>query len=215
MRHHALLPIIFALTLGACDGAEFRRPQDSGPSRALLAPDPLAVVALAPDTFNIVFETSKGDIEVAVRRAWSPLAVDRLHYLVTNNFFSGVRFHRVIEGYIAQFGLSGYPAVTAAFRSRPLPDEPRMMSNRLGTLSFAHSGPNTRTTQLFFNMRDNPDLDGEGFSPVGRIVRGVELLPQFFSDHGRALVQERIENEGNAYIQRYTRLDSIVRASIR
>ncbi|MEK7821642.1 MAG: peptidylprolyl isomerase, partial [Planctomycetota bacterium] len=49
-------------------------------------------------------------------------------------------------------------------------------TNARGTITFATGGPNTRTTQLFINYRDNGRLDGMGFSHFGKVVEGMEAV---------------------------------------
>ncbi len=179
---------------------------------ALVSPDPAALAAAAPDSFNLVFATSKGDVEVRLRREWSPLGVDRLHYLATNGFFEGARFFRVVPGFVVQFGLSGRPDVDEAFKRLMIADDSVRETNRRGTLVFATSGPNTRTTQLFINLADNAPLDERGFSPMGEVVRGMDVVDQINSEYGeQSNIQGRIEREGNDFFrERFPALDSII-----
>ena len=59
------------------------------------------------DSFDVEVVTSEGTIGLRFYRDWSPLGVDRAHYLFGNNFYEGARFYRVVEGFVAQFGGSG------------------------------------------------------------------------------------------------------------
>lgn len=185
------------------------------PSAAVLSPDIAALRSPAPDSFNIVFETSQGDIDVAVARAWAPRGVDRLYYLTTHGFFDAMRFYKVQRDFIAQFGYSGDARVTAVWDTMSLQDDPATQPTAAGTLAFATRGANTRTTQLFFNLRDNSGLEQSGLAVVGRIVRGQDVLPRLYDVHGQGLGEDRIRTEGNAYLDRFTNLDYIVRATVK
>ena len=95
-----------------------------------------------------------------------------------------------------------------------------LQSNVRGMISFATAGPNTRTTQVFINFRDNSRLDGMGFSPFGRVVEGMDVVDRLYAGYGegapqgRGPRQDRIEAEGNAYLEReFPRLDYVRRAS--
>lgn len=176
---------------------------------------PAASPPQAPDSFRVRFETSRGDFIVAVTRAWSPVGADRFHEMVTKNYFSGVRFFRVVPGFVAQFGMHGDTAVNAAWRGARIADEAVQQSNVRGTIVFATSGPNTRSNQLFINLADNARLDGMGFSPFGRVVEGMEVVESINAEYGERPNQAQIGGEGNAYLEReFPRLDYIRAAAI-
>src|SRR3989441_13326936 len=78
----------------------------------------------APDSFRARFSTTQGDFVIAVHRAWAPHGADRFYNLVRSGFYDGVRFFRVIPGFMAQFGIHGDTGVTTAWRGRAIPGEP-------------------------------------------------------------------------------------------
>src|ERR1051325_9200628 len=165
--------------------------------------------ATAPASFHVRFETSAGAFVVEVTRAWAPPGADRLSELVRQGFF------RVVPGFVVQFGLSGDPAVSARWHAATIPDDPVTQHNTRGTLTFATAGPNTRTTQLFINYRDNIRLDGMGFAPLGRVVEGMDVVDHIYAGYGERPDQAQIEARGNAYLAAaFPRLDSITRATI-
>lgn len=220
--------VLSLLALGACKGGDTKAAETSpaatpatapaGPSAALTKPDSAALSAPSPDKYTVVFTTSKGDVEVAVERALAPLGADRLYYMANNGFFTGARFFRVVPGFMAQFGLSGIPEVDAAFDKFPLKDDPRKMSNSKGTLAFATAGPNTRTTQMFINLVDNgPQLDHQGFAPVGKVAVGMDVVEKLLSGYGETSnVQDMIMSKGNQYLStHFPELDSIVTAKVK
>jgi peptidyl-prolyl cis-trans isomerase A (cyclophilin A) len=147
--------------------------------------------------------------------------VDRFYELVASGFYDNVRFFRVLPGFVAQFGIHGDPAVAEAWEKMSIPDDPVVQSNKRGTVSFATAGPNTRTTQLFINYRDNPALDGMGFSPIGEVVEGMQVVDSLYAGYGegppdgRGPDQGRIRREGNSYLEReFPKLDYIRTARI-
>ncbi len=176
----------------------------------------------APDVFQARLDTSQGAIVVELRREWAPLGVDRFFTLVKAGYFDEARFFRVRAGRFAQFGVNRDPEVSQAWRSRSLPDEPRVLENKRGTLAFAFAVKDGRTTQLFFNLVDNPDGDKEPFVPIGRIVQGIDVPDKLYAEYGetagggiRAGRQARLFEEGNAFLAReFPKLDWIRRASI-
>jgi peptidyl-prolyl cis-trans isomerase A (cyclophilin A) len=175
----------------------------------------------APDTFRVAFETTRGDFVVEARRDWAPHGVDRFYNLVREGFYDGVRFFRVIDGFMAQFGISADPAVAGAWQGARIPDDPVVASNSRGRISFAMAGPGSRTTQLFINYDDNSRLDDMGFSPIGEVVEGMEIVDSLHAGYGegaprgRGPDQGRIQREGNAYLEEeFPDLDWIRSATI-
>jgi len=211
--------LLAALAVGvsALAGCE-RSPRPSNPS---YMPRPDQPAPRAPETFRVRFETSRGPFVVEAHRNWSPHGVDRFYQLVSSGFYDGVRFFRVIPGFVAQFGIHGDPTVAAAWENMVIPDDSVVQSNTRGTISFATAGPNTRTTQLFINYRDNLALDRMGFSPIATVIEGMNVVDSLYGGYGdgppdgRGPDQGRITREGNRYLEReFPKLDFIRTARI-
>jgi peptidyl-prolyl cis-trans isomerase A (cyclophilin A) len=169
----------------------------------------------APDSFRVAFETSKGSFIVAVNRSWSPHGADRFHELAANHFFDDQRFFRVLSGYIAQFGASGDPKINDLWEGKKIPDDPRTRTNARGTVSFAAEGTDSRTHQLFINLKDNPKLDAQNFIPIGRVVEGMEVVDALDDDYGESPKYHLIATLGNSYLRRmFPKLDYIKTARV-
>lgn len=204
-----------AVTLGAC----FHHV-------TLLNPADKAFSRIAPDSFDVEMRTTKGTMLVRVRRDWSPNGADRFYALVDHGFFRQVAFHRTIRNFVAQFGIHGDTGITHAWNGKGVPDDTVRTSNVRGTMAFARGGPNTRTTQLFFNLVDNARLDTLnkfGFPPIGRIVEGLAVMDSLNWEYsgtrgGQSFPgpsQDSIGRQGNAYLRRaFPRLDYIIDAKV-
>jgi len=192
--------------------------QDKNP---LLDPKSAAVNLTAPAEFKVKLETSKGDVVLKITREWAPKGADRFYSLVKNGFYDECRFYRVLPKYVAQFGIHGDPAVSGKWREVPIDDDPVKQKNTRGRLTFAKSGPNTRTTNLFLNLKDSANLDPQGFAPIGEVVEGMDVADQLHSGYGdgapkgRGPSQKRIYEEGNAWLKKdFKDLDYIKTAKI-
>jgi peptidyl-prolyl cis-trans isomerase A (cyclophilin A) len=159
------------------------------------------------------------------QRAWSPLGVDRIHFLISQGYYDGARFFRVVPGFVVQWGISGDPAVNKVWDDRNVPDEPVRQSNTRGRVSFARGGPNTRSVQLYVNLADNSRLDTTstfGFPPLGEIREGMALMDSMYAGYscrrgsqGTCPSQDSIQALGDAYLSRvHPLLDYIRRARI-
>jgi peptidyl-prolyl cis-trans isomerase A (cyclophilin A) len=183
--------------------------------------DPAALNAQAPAVYKAKFETSKGPFVIEVNRDWAPRGADRFYNLVKNGFFDNARFFRVIQGFMVQFGINGDPAIAGVWRDADIKDDPVKQSNARGTITFATAGPNTRTTQVFINFADNAPLDGQGFSPFGKVVSGMEVVDSLYGGYGEGAPngngpdQGRVQQQGNAYLEQdFPKLDFINTATI-
>ncbi len=199
MKHATTLAALLALLAAGCR-----------------KPPPKVVV---PETFSVKFETSQGDFVVEANRAWAPHGVDRFHELVRNHYFDQNRFFRVLPGFIAQFGAHRDFNVHAKWRELYIVDDPPREKNQRGTLAFAKSGPNTRTTEVFINLADNASLDADNFVPFAKITQGLEVIDKLYSGYGEMrpegkwIDRSRVEEETNEYlVQRFPKLDYITRA---
>ena len=84
-----------------------------------------------------------------------------------------------------------------------------------GTLTYAHEGPNTRSHQLFFNLKDNPKLDPQGFVPIGRVVEGMGVLDSLYDEYGDTPKYRLVATLGNEYLHRmFPRMDYIKSARV-
>jgi peptidyl-prolyl cis-trans isomerase A (cyclophilin A) len=184
--------------------------------RTLLKPSILK--EKAPDTFQVKFETTRGDFTITITRAWSPLGADRFYNLVKHHYYDNARVYRVVPNFVAQFGISAYAPVSAAWEHATIKDDPRNQSNKKGTIVFATSGANTRTTQVFINLKDNAFLDSQGFTPFGAVDgNGLNVVGMFYDQYGdtAGMDQEPMEKGGEKYIStKWPKLDIIKKASI-
>lgn len=183
--------------------------------------NPAQLNETAPDKFQAKFETSKGEFLVEVTRAWAPNGADRFYNLVKNGYYNDCRFFRVIDNFMVQFGINGDPKLNAVWSQARIKDDPVKQSNDRGYITYAMAGPNTRTTQLFINFRNNAGLDGQGFAPFGKVVKGMDVVDSIYSGYGEGApsgkgpAQHLIQQQGNAYLEKnFPKLDYIKSATI-
>lgn len=190
--------------------------------RSTASLDPALATERAPDLYRARFTTSNGTFVVEVHRDWAPNGADRFYDLVKMGFYDDTRFFRAISGFMVQFGIPGDPQVAAKWREATIPDDPAKESNLRGYVAFAQTGsPNSRTTQVFIDYRDNAQLDASNFAPFGKVVDGMDVVSTLYKGYGEGAPngggpsQDRIQGEGNAYLDaEFPKLDRIVTAQI-
>jgi peptidyl-prolyl cis-trans isomerase A (cyclophilin A) len=208
--------------VAAATPAEAPEAVPSPPTAAILHPDAAKVEAAGPDSFSVHVVTSRGKFDAIVRRDWAPKGSDRFYYLVSNYYFDGIRFFRVLPGFMAQFGMSGDTAVNRVWKDKSFADDPVKRSNTRGMLTFANRGsPGTRANQLFINFGNNAQLDAMFFAPIGEVTKGMDVVESLFNGYGEGAPggagpdQTRINNEGNSYLTKdFPKLDYIVTARV-
>lgn len=178
--------------------------------------NPAALKDKAPETFKADFELNNGKhFVIEVHRAWSPNGADRFYNMVKNGYFDGCRFFRVVPDFMVQFGIHGDPSISAPWRAARIADDPVKQSNKRGYVTFATAGPNTRTTQIFVNFKDNSFLDSQGFSPFGQVITGMDVVDSIYSADGERPDQTQVQAQGNAYLTKsFPKLDSVKKATI-
>jgi cyclophilin family peptidyl-prolyl cis-trans isomerase len=209
------LLLLTVLFLGGCAAEKPAPPKKPVPRSGNPADGPV------PETYRVLFDTSQGSFIVQVHGAWAPKGAERFWKLVHSGFFNDSRFYRVRPGFIAQFGLAGDPQVTAMWNNAPIDDDAVKQKNRKGTIVFAQAGKRSRRTQVFVNLKDNFELDKDGFAPFGEILEGFDVFGKLYAGYGeweppgRGPNANRIQTQGNSYLDaQFPRLDKILRAKV-
>ena len=172
-----------------------------------------------PETYQVKFDTSKGAVIIEVHRDWAPIGAARFYDSVKAGFYDDTRFFRVVPDFMVQFGINGDPKVQSKWRDAKIKDDApkgkNKQSNKRGFITFATSGPNSRTTQVFINFKTNAFLDGQGFTPFGEVIKGMEIVDKINSEYGERPDQGSIQSQGNAYLnKKFPNLDFINKATI-
>lgn len=175
----------------------------------------LCAVSVQSDRYRVRFNLENlengadGYFIVEVHPEWAPLGAERFAEMVDKHFLDGNRFYRVVTGFIAEFGISGDPAVTSAWSGRTIQDDPSHdVGNSRATLSFVSEGHGDRLTQMSINIKDNDYLDNKGYVPFAEVVEGMFNVDRLFNRYGstsktpKEPVPSKIKEEGNAYLDR-------------
>ncbi|CAM9763018.1 unnamed protein product, partial [Heterosigma akashiwo] len=120
--------------------------------------------------FNMqLSDTESGSIMFKIHPSWAPKGADRFHELVSENFFTDVRFFRVISGFMAQFGISGDPSISSVWRDKRITDDPwrpaqasaaaPSASRRPARTRAPPSSSSTSGITHFWILKDSPPLE--------------------------------------------------------
>jgi len=177
----------------------------------------------APDTVTADIQTSRGTITVELLREWAPHGVDRFYNLARAGYFDDSRFYRVVYAFVAQFGIAGDAAIARLWSQQKLRPDSARTPNARGTIAYAQTKPTDRNTNLFINLADNRSLDSLGFTPIGRVVQGMEVADSLYSRYGEMTMADppfgdgkRLYRESNKYMDaEYPKLDRILKVTIR
>jgi len=145
-----------------------------------------------------IIKTNKGDIRLDLYRDAAPNTVDNFIKLAKEEFYNGIKFHRVEPGFVIQAGDNGSGGPGYVFDDEINPkvfglDDTQIkalesqgykfnyflksISHTIGTISMANSGPNTNGSQFFITLADVPDLDGR-YTAFGRVVEGMDVVQE-------------------------------------
>jgi len=177
-----LLSVLFLASLFSGCGGSSDEAEPTVTRSPLLQPQRFQETA--PAAYQVRLETSAGDVLIQIHRAWAPLGADRFYNLAKGGYYDDSRIYRVLPDFMAQFGLHADPYVTQAWKSEYLVDDPFVASNTRGRVAFAKGGLHTRTTEIFISYKDNSQLDERGFTPIGEVIEGMDVVDTFYSDYG-------------------------------
>ncbi len=208
MKPKELLTFVTLILLAAC-------------SSALLKPNLQELSSPAPPVFKVKFKTTKGNFVIKVKRRYSPLGVDRFYYFVKHGYYNNNRFFRVVPKFVVQWGINGNSKVNKVWSDFGIPDEPVKFSNKRGAIAFARGGKNTRSNQVYINLKDNLRLDTtnylgvKGFPAFGKVIKGMNVVDSIYSGYLQKPNQDSIQAKGNEYLNRkFPKLDYIIEAKI-
>jgi peptidyl-prolyl cis-trans isomerase A (cyclophilin A) len=215
MRTRHVLASFAGLLLAACTNApEAKKEVPAEVKKEAPAEAKQESKSAVPDVFKVRFTTSKGPFVVEAHREWAPLGVERFYQLVKDGYFNEARFFRVVPNFVVQFGIAANPKTTKKW-DNAIQDDPVLRTNRQGSLTFATAGRNTRTTQLFINLRSNQSLDADGFAPFAQVIEGMNVVTSIYAGYGEQPDQEAITKRGNAYLnEQFPNLDYIKTAVV-
>lgn len=175
----------------------------------------------APETFEARFETTQGNFDIEAKREWSPAGVDRLYQLIKNDYYVDVPIFRVVPNFVAQFGIHNDSIINKSWSAKGVADEPVLEKNAKMTIAFARGGKETRSNQIFINLKDNFRLDKldysgvKGFPVIAKVIAGEENVLKFYDGYGDNLgrQQGKIAKFGNQFLkENYPKVDYILKA---
>lgn len=154
--------------------------------------------------------TTKGDITLHLIREWSPNGYDKAVELYERHFYDNSHFFRAVPNFLVQFGISySKDKELQHFAKKSIQDDPKHdppIEFHPGIISYAGSGPNSRSSQMFFSYGSSSNLGRELWeTPIGKVIEGMDVAEQFYSygdmpPWGKGPVQGKIYN-GPQYIE--------------
>ena len=146
----------------------------------------------ASKSYRAVLHTSKGDVTVNLDAKAAPLAVNNFVFLSLNHFYDGTRFHRVIEGFMAQGGdpQSADPALrdrwgTGGPGYQFANERSSLTFGRAGVLAMANAGPDTNGSQFFITFGPTEFLNG-GYTIFGQVDGGMDAVNKLTRNYNNA-----------------------------
>jgi cyclophilin family peptidyl-prolyl cis-trans isomerase len=155
------------MTFSACGSSTER-----GKTMQWSSPPPMSIDQ--SKEYQATIKTNLGDIVVQLFPEDAPIAVNNFVFLARQGFYNGVKFHRVVKGFVIQGGDptgtgSGGPGYTFA-------DEPVTRDYIAGTLAMANSGANTNGSQFFISLADLSGQLAKNYTIFGIVTGGFDVV---------------------------------------
>ena len=224
-----LFPALAAVLLAACQGEDPATEQTGGNESAAAdqqaaAPQPVEheleplpgmedVAPALTEVATVLMETTAGDLVIEVYPQAAPNAAQRFLELVESGFYDDTPISRVVPGFVAQFGIN-WREGHSQWQDSNFNDDPTLFSLDRGTLAFAKAGPDTNSTQVFINYRQNNQLAAPqyNFTVFGQVVEGMDVVDSFaqVGDPQGGLDQGRLWDDGEAYLESLPRQPTMI-----
>ena len=170
-------------------------------------PDKAGTAPSLTEVTTVRLDTTAGDVVIEVYPQAAPNAAKRFVELVRSGFYDDTPVSRVVPGFVAQFGIN-WREPHRAYEHREFNDDPSFFALERGTIAFAKAGaPNTASTQVFINYRDNTRLTEPqpnlSFWAFGKVVEGMDVVDKFVQvgDPSGGLDQGQLWADGDAYLE--------------
>lgn len=122
-----------------------------------------------------IIDTDKGTIEIELYADKAPKTVSNFVYLVDNAFYDGLKFHRVVPGFVIQGGDPSGDGTGGPGYS--FDDESVQGEYVKGSVAMANSGPNTNGSQFFICLEDQLSLPKK-YNLFGQVTKGMDVVSQ-------------------------------------
>lgn len=175
---------------------------------------------------KVFCSTSAGDFVMKLNRGWSPRGYDRAVELFERGFYDNSHFFRVVPKFLVQFGISyTTDQDLKSFADSTIMDDPQLtppIKFDEGVISFAGSGPNSRTSHLFIAYGPVPSLGTQLWeTPIGTVIEGMEVVRSLNSEYGdmppwgHGPEQHKIRRGGLAYMEaEFPNLDKFIHCRV-
>jgi len=154
----------------------------------------------APDTWDAIFATTKGNFTINVNRDWASNSADRLWSAMHCGHYATDEFFYFDKNVKVLWGLSGNPTEDTAWS--PLVSDVLVQKNAYGYVSFwAPNGIDTGATEIFINLGSNSNYDQQIMAPFGVInSTGMQVVEKLYSGYGTAPNDTLIVQQGTPYL---------------
>ena len=127
----------------------------------------------------VVMKTSLGEVKIKLDKDKAPATTDNFLKYVSEKFYDGTIFHRVIDGFMIQGG--GFTPDMNQKKTNPAIALEAKTPNKRGTIAMARTNdPNSATAQFFINLKDNAFLNrsdaNPGYAVFGKVVSGMDVV---------------------------------------
>ncbi len=174
-------------------------PYNDGPPK----PVPGSVKQSLTKVVKAKMTTGLGEILIDIYPEAAPNAAKRFQELIQAGYYDNTPIFRIVPGFVAQFGINSKPN-HKVWKEKMFNDDPSLFRLETGTLAFAKAGPNSNSTQIFFNYNDNSQaLVPQNFTTFAKVTKGFELVKKFkqVGDPSIGLSQDELWKDTAGYLK--------------